>query len=71
VKDGRLENEKKCQRKGEHIGKWKKKNAGGERDQSWLFVYVFDFGLVGAALSLDISWWVLVCMGILRSVGVP
>ncbi|KAB1211680.1 Protein TRANSPARENT TESTA 12 [Morella rubra] len=27
---------------------------------SWLFVYVFDFGLVGAALSLDLSWWVLV-----------
>ncbi|XP_062159043.1 protein DETOXIFICATION 27-like [Alnus glutinosa] len=27
---------------------------------SWLFIYVFDFGLVGAALSLDISWWVLV-----------
>ncbi|KAM4129313.1 hypothetical protein ACJW30_01G012900 [Castanea mollissima] len=27
---------------------------------SWLFVYVLDFGLVGAALALDISWWVLV-----------
>ena len=27
---------------------------------SWLFVYVFDFGVVGAAVSLDISWWVLV-----------
>ncbi|GMY28805.1 protein DETOXIFICATION 27-like [Fagus crenata] len=27
---------------------------------SWLFVYVWDFGLVGAALALDISWWVLV-----------
>ncbi|XP_042963463.1 protein DETOXIFICATION 27-like isoform X2 [Carya illinoinensis] len=27
---------------------------------SWLLIYVFDFGLVGAAVSLDISWWVLV-----------
>ncbi|XP_061371737.1 protein DETOXIFICATION 27-like [Gastrolobium bilobum] len=27
---------------------------------SWLFIYVWDFGLVGAAISLDISWWVLV-----------
>ncbi|KAL4649427.1 hypothetical protein ACB092_01G013000 [Castanea dentata] len=27
---------------------------------SWLFVYVLDLGLVGAALALDISWWVLV-----------
>ncbi|XP_015885298.2 protein DETOXIFICATION 27-like [Ziziphus jujuba] len=27
---------------------------------SWLFVYVFDFGLIGAAIALDISWWVLV-----------
>lgn len=27
---------------------------------SWLFVYVFDFGLVGAVVALDISWWVLV-----------
>lgn len=26
---------------------------------SWLLIYVFDFGLVGAAVSLDISWWVL------------
>ncbi|KAF5468107.1 hypothetical protein F2P56_012287 [Juglans regia] len=26
---------------------------------SWLLVYVFDFGLVGAAVSLDISWWVI------------
>ncbi|KAG2666157.1 hypothetical protein I3760_15G042700 [Carya illinoinensis] len=27
---------------------------------TWLLVYVFDFGLVGAAVSLDISWWVMV-----------
>ncbi|XP_058786335.1 protein DETOXIFICATION 27-like [Vicia villosa] len=27
---------------------------------SWLLVYVWDFGLIGAAISLDISWWVLV-----------
>lgn len=27
---------------------------------SWLLVYVFDFGLVGAAIALDISWWFLV-----------
>ncbi|XP_020219485.1 protein DETOXIFICATION 27 isoform X2 [Cajanus cajan] len=27
---------------------------------SWLFIYVWDFGLYGAAVSLDISWWVLV-----------
>ncbi|KAJ4701397.1 Protein DETOXIFICATION [Melia azedarach] len=26
---------------------------------NWLFVYVFDFGVVGAAVALDISWWVL------------
>ncbi|KAM2477777.1 hypothetical protein ACFX1W_044271 [Malus domestica] len=25
---------------------------------SWLFVYVLDFGVVGAAIALDISWWV-------------
>ncbi|KAL6176860.1 hypothetical protein ACLB2K_053492 [Fragaria x ananassa] len=24
---------------------------------SWIFVYVLDFGLVGAAVALDISWW--------------
>ncbi|KAI4307443.1 hypothetical protein L6164_030632 [Bauhinia variegata] len=27
---------------------------------SWLFVFVWDFGVVGAAIALDISWWVLV-----------
>ncbi|KAL0017550.1 hypothetical protein SO802_004619 [Lithocarpus litseifolius] len=27
---------------------------------SWLFIYVLDLGLVGAALALDVSWWVLV-----------
>ncbi|GAV83242.1 LOW QUALITY PROTEIN: MatE domain-containing protein, partial [Cephalotus follicularis] len=26
---------------------------------SWLFVDVFDFGVVGAAIALDISWWFL------------
>ncbi|CAK8568150.1 unnamed protein product [Lathyrus sativus] len=25
---------------------------------SWLLVYVWDFGLIGAAISLDVSWWV-------------
>ncbi|KAK9930375.1 hypothetical protein M0R45_027414 [Rubus argutus] len=24
---------------------------------SWIFVYVLDFGIVGAAVTLDISWW--------------
>ncbi|EXB75596.1 Protein TRANSPARENT TESTA 12 [Morus notabilis] len=27
---------------------------------SWLLVYVFDFGVVGAAIALDISWWFMV-----------
>ncbi|KAJ4822027.1 Protein DETOXIFICATION 27 [Turnera subulata] len=27
---------------------------------SWLFVYALDFGVVGAAIALDISWWVTV-----------
>ncbi|KAM5575527.1 protein DETOXIFICATION 27-like [Rosa sericea] len=27
---------------------------------SWLLVYVLDFGVVGAAIALDISWWFLV-----------
>lgn len=27
---------------------------------SWLFVSVLDFGVIGAAVVLDISWWVLV-----------
>ncbi|KAI9097917.1 hypothetical protein K1719_025688 [Acacia pycnantha] len=27
---------------------------------SWLLVYVWDVGVVGAAIALDISWWVLV-----------
>ncbi|GMN40065.1 hypothetical protein TIFTF001_009301 [Ficus carica] len=27
---------------------------------SWVFVYVWDFGVMGAAIALDISWWVLV-----------
>ncbi|KAM7527875.1 hypothetical protein LguiB_031285 [Lonicera macranthoides] len=27
---------------------------------SWLFVYRLGFGVVGAAVALDISWWVLV-----------
>ncbi|XP_021808155.1 protein DETOXIFICATION 27-like isoform X1 [Prunus avium] len=31
---------------------------------SWLFVYVLDFGVVGAAVALDISWRVL-CFGLL------
>lgn len=26
---------------------------------SWLFVHVFDFGMVGLAIALDISWWLL------------
>ncbi|KAM5575532.1 protein DETOXIFICATION 27 [Rosa sericea] len=29
---------------------------------SWIFVYVLDFGLVGAAVTLDISWWFLCFM---------
>lgn len=27
---------------------------------SWLFIYVLDYGVVGAAIALDISWWFLV-----------
>ncbi|KAK7282849.1 hypothetical protein RIF29_11935 [Crotalaria pallida] len=27
---------------------------------SWLFVYVWDYGVIGAAIALDISWWILV-----------
>ncbi|XP_057425044.1 protein DETOXIFICATION 27-like [Lotus japonicus] len=27
---------------------------------SWLLIYVLDFGLLGAAIALDVSWWVLV-----------
>ncbi|KAL5074853.1 hypothetical protein RYX36_013837 [Vicia faba] len=26
---------------------------------SWLLVYVWDFGLIDAAIALDVSWWVL------------
>ncbi|XP_004299688.1 PREDICTED: protein TRANSPARENT TESTA 12-like [Fragaria vesca subsp. vesca] len=29
---------------------------------SWIFVYVLDFGLVGAVVALDISWWLSVFM---------
>ncbi|GAU32492.1 hypothetical protein TSUD_316990 [Trifolium subterraneum] len=28
--------------------------------QSWLLVFVWDFGLIGAAIALDVSWWILV-----------
>lgn len=27
---------------------------------SWLFIYIWDFGVIGAAIALDVSWWVLV-----------
>ncbi|XP_038884305.1 protein DETOXIFICATION 27-like [Benincasa hispida] len=27
---------------------------------SWVFIYVLEFGVTGAAIALDISWWVLV-----------
>ncbi|KAK3030170.1 hypothetical protein RJ639_039647 [Escallonia herrerae] len=27
---------------------------------SWLFIYQLHFGVVGAAIALDVSWWVLV-----------
>ncbi|CAL5204557.1 unnamed protein product [Lathyrus oleraceus] len=27
---------------------------------SWLLVYVWEFGVIGAAIALDVSWWVLV-----------
>ncbi|GMP51903.1 hypothetical protein CsSME_00017950 [Camellia sinensis var. sinensis] len=27
---------------------------------SWLVVYVLDYGLIGAALTLSLSWWFLV-----------
>lgn len=29
---------------------------------SWLVVYHFDFGLLGAALTLSFSWWILVIL---------
>nr|AHH83753.1 multidrug and toxic extrusion transporter [Vaccinium corymbosum] len=29
---------------------------------SWLVVYHFDFGLLGAALTLSLSWWILVVL---------
>ncbi|XP_025012201.2 protein DETOXIFICATION 27 isoform X2 [Ricinus communis] len=27
---------------------------------SWLFIYTLDFGVVGAAIALDVSWWFMV-----------
>uniref|UniRef100_A0A2C9U142 Protein DETOXIFICATION n=1 Tax=Manihot esculenta TaxID=3983 RepID=A0A2C9U142_MANES len=27
---------------------------------SWVFVYVLDFGVIGAAIALDVSWWFMV-----------
>lgn len=27
---------------------------------SWLFVYHFQLGIIGTAITLDISWWILV-----------
>lgn len=27
---------------------------------SWVLVYEFEMGVIGAAIALDISWWVLV-----------
>ncbi|PSR99848.1 Protein DETOXIFICATION like [Actinidia chinensis var. chinensis] len=29
---------------------------------SWIFMYLFQFGVVGAAITLDVSWWLL-CFG--------
>ncbi|KAJ7965020.1 Protein DETOXIFICATION [Quillaja saponaria] len=29
---------------------------------SWLVVYVLDYGLLGAALTLSLSWWILVIL---------
>ncbi|GAB2234172.1 hypothetical protein Droror1_Dr00003410 [Drosera rotundifolia] len=29
---------------------------------TWLVVYVFDYGLIGAALTLSFSWWLIVAM---------
>ncbi|KAG6498648.1 hypothetical protein ZIOFF_038369 [Zingiber officinale] len=37
---------------------------------SWLAVFVLDFGLLGASITLSISWWVLVlstCLYIILS----
>ncbi|KAJ8748041.1 hypothetical protein K2173_011416 [Erythroxylum novogranatense] len=37
---------------------------------SWLFVYALGFGVVGAAIALDISWWFLaVAMGVYAVCG--
>ncbi|XP_075646448.1 protein DETOXIFICATION 41-like [Castanea sativa] len=32
---------------------------------SWLVVYVLDYGLMGAALTLSLSWWILVILNAL------
>ncbi|GMP51904.1 hypothetical protein CsSME_00017951 [Camellia sinensis var. sinensis] len=32
---------------------------------SWLVVYVLDYGLIGAALTLSLSWWLLVIIQVL------
>ncbi|KAL0008552.1 hypothetical protein SO802_010054 [Lithocarpus litseifolius] len=32
---------------------------------SWLVVYVLDYGLIGAALTLSLSWWILVILNAL------
>ncbi|XP_050280167.1 protein DETOXIFICATION 41-like [Quercus robur] len=32
---------------------------------SWLVVYVLDYGLLGAALTLSLSWWILVILNAL------
>lgn len=36
---------------------------------SWVFIYVLEFGVIGAAIALDISWWVLVLGLYIYSVG--
>lgn len=32
---------------------------------TWLVIYVFDYGLIGAALTLSFSWWLLVILNVL------
>ena len=32
---------------------------------SWLVVYILDYGLLGAALTLSLSWWILVILNAL------
>ncbi|XP_074273377.1 protein DETOXIFICATION 41 [Silene latifolia] len=38
---------------------------------TWLVVYVFDYGLIGAALTLSFSWWIFVILNALYIIFSP